>query len=238
MAFYDFFARKDVSVVSRVISRRLHCKLGDLLRREIGSEKGSVLEIGSGMGVFAEIIKNALGMEYIGYEPNGKMSEHLRKRGFKIKEFCVPPLRERTESQEAIVLLQVIEHMPSVNEAVGVLTECFRVLKPGGVIFMTCPDFMEWGKDFYNLDYTHRFPTTELNVSQILQDVGFDRVGVYRYFGNLFGESGRPANFVFQSIRSIGSLLLPMSISRSPKFQKLGTLFAANILLIGRKNIQ
>ncbi len=46
-----------------------------------------------------------------------------------------------SESVDAIYLGQMIEHLNPIYEAPKLLLECYRMLKPGGVIRITTPDF-------------------------------------------------------------------------------------------------
>jgi hypothetical protein len=58
-----------------------------------------------------------------------------------------------------------------------------RALKPEGVLALVVPDALSLGLEFWNLDYTHRYPTAERNVSQILLECGLRIEQIVRYRG-------------------------------------------------------
>jgi hypothetical protein len=114
-------------------------------------------------------------------------------------------------------------------------SELYRVLSPNGIAFISFPSYLDWKTDFFNLDYTHSFITTEVNVSQLLIDAGFSIEHIGYSYGCFFSDLGRLPNALAKTARWLALTLLPRKISRKEKFQKLGILFAENIVLIARK---
>lgn len=235
MSDYDFFATKDVSAISRKIGKNLFRKLTGKFREVLPPGASDVIEVGTGDGTFAHYCRNTLSINYTGYEPNTTMYHRLTDVGYTMHNTKVPPLKEMSATQDAVIMISTLEHAESPEHAFQMLSESNRVLKTGGAAFISVPDFKSWGSDFYNLDYTHTFPTTEVRLRQLLTDTGFTSLKFQWYWGDRFSVIGRLLNFVIRSGRSCVSPFLPRSIERSTRYQKMGSLYAANILVTGIK---
>jgi SAM-dependent methyltransferase len=72
-------------------------------------------------------------------------------------------------SVDFAVSLAVIEHL---NDPDLFVSEIFRCLKPGGVIFLSTPNFQYDFKNFYN-DPTHVRPYTPISLEKLLNLYGF-----------------------------------------------------------------
>jgi 2-polyprenyl-3-methyl-5-hydroxy-6-metoxy-1,4-benzoquinol methylase len=105
-----------------------------------------ILDFGCGPGYFVErIIKGGLQVECYALDFSIASIERVqRKYGaepqFK-KAICVSSLPSSfdAESMDVIVSIEVIEHITD-KELAGVLTEMYRVLRPGGQILITTPN--------------------------------------------------------------------------------------------------
>lgn len=71
----------------------------------------------------------------------------------------------------------VIEHFYYPERMV---TEIFRVLKPGGIVITMCPDW-EFNYRIYFEDYTHRTPFMRVSLQDIFLIHGFESVTVDRF---------------------------------------------------------
>ena len=72
-------------------------------------------------------------------------------------------------SFDIVVSLAVIEHIKNVD---NFLNEIARILKKGGYIFFSTPNWSCTYKNFYD-DYTHVKPYTKKSLSKILSDFNF-----------------------------------------------------------------
>ena len=88
---------------------------------------------------------------------------------------------------------QVLEHMSGIDAARAFVAEALRVLRPGGVFFVVVPDYLKERGFFWDIDYTHNFPTTERRVRQLFYDGGFEIERVVRSIGIATGVGARPA---------------------------------------------
>jgi 2-polyprenyl-3-methyl-5-hydroxy-6-metoxy-1,4-benzoquinol methylase len=232
---YNFYAEKKISPMGGYFNKIITHKMVKLVSRYSGAVQ-KILEIGPGKGGFAKCyLKQFPDVQYCGYEPSEMLYNNLKADGLNVKQKGIPPIAEADNLYNGIILQHVIEHSKDSSEAFTIINECYRVLAPGGILFLVFPNFMDWKLDFYNLDYTHKFPATESNVEQILKDANFEILLKSYHYGPLDSYPGRMANCCTKLIRSFLTALLPRSIGRSVKMQKMGVLFAENAILIGRK---
>lgn len=141
------------------------------------------LEVGIGIGLFARACQRR-GWAYTGVDRNEKMALELGKE----LPVCigeVPPLPETLEPGTFDLAYSsfVFEHLRDGTHGFEFARELGRALKPGGVLTLVVPDALSLGLEFWNLDYTHRYPTAQRNVSQILLECGVRIERIVRYRG-------------------------------------------------------
>lgn len=238
MAHYDFYAEKKVTSIgaqinglatiklARIFSAGLHCS---------AKGKPSVLEIGPGQGLFASRLKDLMAVDYKAYEPERLLFERMVSQGFSVVNRTVPPIPDNNEQFDAVALINVLEHMPGITAAEDLLKEVGRVLKKSGMIFIVVPNYLDWDKDFFNLDYTHQLITTEYRLTQMLSDAGFCIQSMRYHYGCFFSGLGRIPNALARLCRTALTLVLPRRFSRKETVQKLAVLFAENIICIAEK---
>lgn len=143
-----------------------------------------VLEIGPGIGIFAEACTR-MKYSYVAIEFNKGL---VRELAVKYQLVCgfVPPLPIKNEIVDVIVADQVVEHMPTFREALGLLSECHRALKPSGFLVLGFPDYARMnGLAFYDGDYSHSFLTTKNRIEQIFRDIAFKPLRVIQFSGSI-----------------------------------------------------
>lgn len=147
--------------------------------------KGEVrtLEVGVGIGLFASVCRQR-GWRYTGVDRNDKMACELG-RDLPVLVGEVPPLPEGVEpgSFDLAYSSFVFEHLADGIQGYEFVREVNRALKPEGVLVLVVPDALSLGLEFWNLDYTHRYPTADRNVSQILLECGLRIERMVRYRG-------------------------------------------------------
>jgi SAM-dependent methyltransferase len=244
MAHYDFYAEKKISSPGAWINRIAAEKcaklfLSFLLDRfpspAVAGTRPSVLEIGPGRGLFASHLIKTGSVEYKGYEPEKKLFDALKAQGINVVSTMVPPIPEDNECFSASAAMNVLEHMPTVQTAEKLLQEMYRVIKPAGFVFIVVPSYLDWGREYFNLDYTHQTIMTESRLRQMLNDAGFRLLRMTYHYGCFFSGFGRIPNALARASRLILSVLLPRSLARSDTLQKMGILFAENIICCAEK---
>ena len=238
MAHYDFYAEKKVTSIGARINGLATVKLARMFSAGLhlsAKDKPSVLEIGPGQGLFASRLKDLMAVAYKAYEPERLLYEKMLSQGFSVVNSTVPPIPDHNDQFDAVALINVLEHMPGTTAAEELLKEIGRVLKKTGMLFIVVPNYLDWGKDFFNLDYTHQLITTEYRLTQMLSDAGFCIQSMRYHYGCFFSGIGRIPNALTRLCRSIFTLLLPRRFSRKETVQKLAVLFAENIICTAGK---
>ena len=142
---------------------------------------GDVLEAGCGEGygadMIAEVARSVIGLDY-----DELTVAHVRDQYPRVDvrhgNLAALPLPD--ESVDVVVNFQVIEHLWDQPQFVR---ECFRVLRPSGVLLMSTPNRITFspGRD----TPINPFHTRELNaaeLAQLLVDGGFRVDGMYGVF--------------------------------------------------------
>ena len=166
--------------------------------------RSSVVEIGPGRGEFANECQKR-GWDYTGIEVSQKFLRPLKEMGLHVIEARVPPIPLPDASADLIHADQVIEHFHTTEDFTCFLSEAHRVLKPGGVLSLACPNLQTMGGVFYDCDYTHRLGFTKNNLERALADYGF-RVNIATHYINLFLGRG----FAYHCARHL--LIVPLKI--------------------------
>jgi SAM-dependent methyltransferase len=150
--------------------------------RMLGSVRGarrSVLDVGCGNGEFLHWARR-LGWNCYGVELDPEAAAVARARG---AEILGSELRELSAAHDgffdAITLSHVIEHL---HDPLAALRHCWRVLKPGGLLWIETPNIDSVGYEIYGRHWRGLeaprhlvlFNTSALRSS--LERVGFERI--------------------------------------------------------------
>lgn len=97
---------------------------------------------------------------------------HVRKRGYgKITQASITEIPFRSETFDLVFSFEVVTQTPATTHAAA-LSEMYRVLKPGGHLFIRVPAFMWlWSSHDDELEVRYRYRRDELAKS--LSDAGF-----------------------------------------------------------------
>ncbi len=122
-----------------------------------------ILDIGSGVGSFVVACRER-GLLAFGVEPDrigqgGRLtSVQIAKRRLRERAFAVA-LGERLpfadQSFDLVTLNQVMEH---VFDQAAVLREAARVLKPGGALYIACPNYLRFREPHYKIFWLPLLP--------------------------------------------------------------------------------
>lgn len=144
--------------------------------RYFQSQSGKLLDLGCGRG------DQARAMIQIGFDvTGGDLSPQAQINAcdeypVKVFNFETDPFPWPDQTFDFVYCKSVIEHMHNPDI---LLSECLRVLKPGGKAVFSTPDWEKMYQIFYS-EYTHRTPFTRKSLLDCLLINGFNDVQVER----------------------------------------------------------
>ena len=139
---------------------------------------GKVADIGCGNGQFLRIARD-LGWQAWGVDLDPKAVETAKKTGATVLQGGFPDTGLPSEHFDVVTLSHVIEH---VHDPIAALKEAFRILKPGGQIWVATPNLESFGHARFGRDYIqidsprHLVLFTLASLSSLLADTGFTNV--------------------------------------------------------------
>jgi len=130
--------------------------------------KGTLVDIGCGIKPYREyILENSAVTDYIGVEWRG-LSYHLSVEPEKYWDGKVLPFGD--ESVDSCMATEVFEHL---SDPVAVGAEAHRILKPGGVLFLTVPFLWPLHEVPYD-EYRY----TPFSLKRVLRAAGFNEENI------------------------------------------------------------
>lgn len=136
---------------------------------------GRLLDIGTAGGSFLKVAKDA-GWEVAGCEPNRWLCQWCEEHyGIRLTPGTIFDGHYRTQSFDLITLWDVLEH---TADPLSVLRECERLLAPGGLIAVNCPDIGSWiarlmGRRWVFIISVHNYYFTKQTFRLMLEAAGF-----------------------------------------------------------------
>jgi 2-polyprenyl-3-methyl-5-hydroxy-6-metoxy-1,4-benzoquinol methylase len=137
---------------------------------------GRLLELGCGSGAMLKSMKN-LGWQVEGVDFDPVAVGQAREKGLTVHLGTLAEQKFPDEAFDAITACHFIEHLP---DPLGVLQECRRLLKPGGVLVLLTPNARSWGHRIYKADWRGLEPPRHLHIftpsslAQMCQQAGFN----------------------------------------------------------------
>ena len=141
----------------------------------------AMLDIGCGRGEFLELLRDQ-GIRARGVDFNRVLVEECRKLDLEVDEGeCLAYLRAQKDNAFAAVsAIHVIEHLP-FDQAIALLDEILRVLKPEGLLILETPNpnnVLVGSRTFY-LDPTHHKPLPPELLQFLVEARGFSNLEVH-----------------------------------------------------------
>lgn len=104
-------------------------------------KKGSVLDVGCGNGEFIARLKSC-GWDACGIDIDANAVAKARSAGVEAQVGGLELFAGQSERFDSITMHHVIEHF---HDPVAALRDCYRLLKPGGVLWMATPNIDSYG---------------------------------------------------------------------------------------------
>lgn len=139
----------------------------------------NLLESGCGYGFFLEEAKKR-NWNVFGTEKSAKALNECRKKNIPVSEH-IEQIIPSGEKFDAVVSLEVIEHLTNPSKEIATYTE---ILRPGGVAYFTTPNFDSLSrlvlKDKWNVIIypEHLYYFTGKTISTLLSKKGFKKVSI------------------------------------------------------------
>lgn len=230
MSFYKYFASRDRNKYGEVIKKKFAKIIFDLSVTH--GAKESILEIGPGDGYVADIAL-AKGLRYSAIEGSSSIVAKLAERNIDVQCAFVPPLPPMDKLVDCCILLHVLEHMDNHVKASELLGNIHAGLKSDGLVIIAVPDYLSWGKLFFDCDYTHAYPLTKRRLNRLLEDNGFNIVLSEHYSGCFIGKLPYMVSRVLSVFYSetINSLFF----GKSDLLYRGVLTFMPNLLVVARK---
>ena len=141
------------------------------------ARKGKLLDVGCAMGHFMAFAKR-YGWEVEGVECSPYAARYASEH-FGVTAHPVCKLEDahlQNDYYDASVLVEVIEHLPDPRST---MTEVFRVLQPGGLAYVTTPNFSSYRSMLLREDWAAVIPMGHLyhfdaaSLGKLLTSIGF-----------------------------------------------------------------
>ena len=158
----------------------LYPKFRNLLNRKYRhipkiSTDASLLDVGFGDGSFLELAKNA-GWTVTGVDSDLVTVHAAKKRGLNVLHGGIETLDDISSHFDMITLSHVIEH---VHDPRAVLRKAYRLLKPGGIIWLETPNIDSFGHHRFGRHWRGIEPPRHLvifnwdSLEKLLEEEGF-----------------------------------------------------------------
>ncbi|MEN9935472.1 MAG: hypothetical protein RLZZ387_2051 [Chloroflexota bacterium] len=231
MPFYDFWRDKSVTPIGRRWARQAAEFTLDRAAEHTVPLR-TVVEIGPGRGVLTEAAQRR-GLCYTALDANHGL---LRELGAERTVHAVAPhLPFRDGVADAVVASHVLEHMPGIAEATGLVAEMARIVRPGGTLVVTTPDLLWYGGYFWDCDYSHNFPTSARRLQQLFLDQGLEVARLEYVYNHLTGVAGALAGHAARLVPYGPPDVSPSSPLYLEPVYKARLSFARCVLIIGRR---
>jgi 2-polyprenyl-3-methyl-5-hydroxy-6-metoxy-1,4-benzoquinol methylase len=196
----------------------------------IAGLKGKLLDVGCGDGEFLGFAKKA-GWQCFGIEPDAAAVSVASTRGADIIGSHLDELEGKFDGYfDVITLSHVIEH---VHNPVDFCRRCWRMLKPGGFLWIETPNIVSFGYEIYSRSWRGLEPPRHLvlftpeSLTLCLANSGFADIRI------LEPRDAAAYTFLQSALLSAGHLseVNPGSLSRSERAEMTGNLRTARKLV-------
>jgi len=192
----------------------------------------TLLEIGPSSGAFLDAVSPYV-KKVSGLELNSNDADFIRsKRAITIYEKPLADLEIKNESFDAVVLFEVLEHIPSPDKF---MLEIKRILKPNGVVVIEVPNhndvLLQWkNKGYFDFYYRvpHLYYFNSGSLLRMAKQCGFKSEIIYNQQYSIFNHlnwhfTGKPMS----SITGARSGLSPITLEEDQLGSELESFFSS-----------
>ncbi len=158
----------------------------DIIER-FASNRGKILDVGTAGGSFLKVAQSR-GWQVTGCEPNRWLAEWGKRHyGIDIFPGTIFDMNLPRNNFDVVSLWDVLEHTPDPKK---VLQECFRVLKPNGLLVVNYPDISSFvarlmGRKWVFLLSVHLYYFTLPTIKVMLEQAGFQVIKHRKHWQSL-----------------------------------------------------
>lgn len=143
---------------------------------------GRLLDVGCAVGNFLECLKDRPGWEISGVEPNRGAADFVEKElGISVANCLLEETDFPKEHFDVITFWETVEH---IQDPIGLLRYCYKLLKKEGVFFVSTPniagfEFQVAGKDHFNIgapNHLNYFSPDTMH--RLLEKAGFTHIEI------------------------------------------------------------
>lgn len=249
----DAYRGSDSRRFPRLIEEALKYIMTGRCRRvdRLAAARGKLLDIGCGRADFLAM------MEKMRWKSSGiEVDERIRGRGERmgldLRNGRLEDMVFADGEFDAVTMWHVFEHM---SRPLSVLTECRRILKPGGLIVIATPNAASLqsvaaGKDWFHLDPPfHLYHYSLKNITALLEGNGFSVKKVrqfsleyapFGFFQSILNAAGFGRNLFYDFLRmrpekSLRTYLSVLAIiAAAPALLPLSLMLSVAEAVIGR----
>ena len=131
----------------------VHLKRLRRARRHMDRSPGEtrLLDVGCNIGTFLNQAR-LQGYRVTGVEPDEKAVQTATESGLNVKCGYLHDMHFPDEHFDIITLFEVIEHL---KDPIGLLKECYRIIRPSGLLFITTGNTESWTVRFLKEDWDY-----------------------------------------------------------------------------------
>jgi SAM-dependent methyltransferase len=166
-----------------------------------------LLDLGCGSGAFLLRARSA-GWDVVGVDPDVKAVGSSRKKGLDVRLGGVEIFDRSDEQFDFITLAHTIEHSHNPLE---VLRSCYKLLKPGGSIWIDTPNIESLGYQLFGANWLHLDPPRHLvlftfgSIIRCLHNAGFSMIKIQPY-RPLFAGSFMPSVAIANGLKPFSKI--------------------------------
>ncbi|MCF8095627.1 MAG: methyltransferase domain-containing protein [Desulfobacteraceae bacterium] len=153
-----------------------------------------LLDVGFGSGAFLEAAQS-MGWKVAGVDPDPVSVESAVKRGLDVRHGGIEAYADMPGCFDVVTMSHVIEH---VHDPYDTLQTIYRLLKPGGFLWLSTPNIHSFGHEYYGRNWRGLEPPRHLilfnwyAIREILKKNGFTSIQKdknNRHFASLAAKS-------------------------------------------------